>query len=159
MFSDEWSLEREGVKLARAHRYPRQHFSRIALPDGTIWILHPERWGLVQAEEEGVPFARATRVTWSGRRWEIAGVGFSHDLLSHSLLRRRWSLEVGNEPVVDIRGTPFSYNRLDVEAVIPVPLVAVLLAWHVICRAWEASATYQLLPQTGRRPGAVTDPG
>jgi hypothetical protein len=155
-----WRMTRGEATLATARRYPRQHFSRIALADGTIWILHPERWGVVQAVEDEAPFARATRNTWSGRHWEVGGVGFSYELRPRSLLFRRWSLHVGNEPVVNLRGRFFSYNRMQVEVVVPVPLVAVLLSWHVIVRSWEAAASSQLVLHTGRtQPGPVADPG
>ncbi len=150
LFSDVWTLQRGNALLATARRYPRQHLSRVALPDGTLWVLQPERWGVVQAVEDEVPFARATRTNWSGRRWEVGGVGFAYELRTRSFFLRRWSLELGNEPVVHLRGRLLSYNRLRVDAALPVPLVAVLLSWHVIARSWEAAASSPVLLQTGQ---------
>lgn len=157
LFSDVWTFRVEDQVRASAVRHPRRHYSEVSLLDGTVWILQPEAWGVVQALEDDVPFARATRQGWSGRQWELGGVGFSYLLRNRSLVRRRWSVDLGNEPISRLSGRPFSYNRLRVETDIPLPLVVILLAWHVVCRSWEASAHPHLLIPA-RRPGAVVDP-
>lgn len=152
LFSNAWRVLRDGETLAVARRYPRQHRSVVVLADQTLWSLEPERWGVVQAVEDEVPFAHATRQSWTGRRWEVGGVGFSYELRPTSLLRR-WALLQGGEPLVHLKGGLLTYNRVLAEVILPVPLVAVLLAWHVMARSWEAAAAPgRLLPTTSRGP-------
>jgi hypothetical protein len=74
---------------------------------------------------------------------------------------RRWSIQVGGSKTADIKGSLVSYNRVDVRASIGLPLSALLLAWHVIARPWEAAAEPRgLVPvrvtraQTARRAPA-----
>ncbi len=47
---------------------------------------------------------------------------------------------VGGSSVAELSGSFVSYNRVRVESNIGVPLIAVLLGWHVIARPWEAAA-------------------
>ncbi|MCP4224779.1 MAG: hypothetical protein GY773_15695, partial [Actinomycetia bacterium] len=76
LFSNEWQLIQHGEVLAKAIRRPRNHYTRVTLADGTHWTLVPDGWGIVRAVEDDVPFARATRDSYWGNRWEISGLGF-----------------------------------------------------------------------------------
>lgn len=145
LLSNAWRMTRGEATLAVARRYPGLHLSRVALSDGTIWTLEPEGWGVVRALEEEVPFAHATRISWSGRRWEVGGVGFSYRLRSTSIVLRRWVITEDEELLVRLRGGLLTYNRVRAEVIHPIPIVALLLAWHVMARPWEAAAAPRLL--------------
>ena len=140
LFSNEWQLIQHGEVLARAIRRPRNCITRVTLKDGTRWSLQPDGWGVVRAIEHDQPFARATRDSFWGNRWEVSGLGFSYMLRHDGHTPRRWQLTVGQEPAAWLRGSAVNYNRVRIEAPISVPMAAALLSWHVIARPWEAVA-------------------
>jgi hypothetical protein len=53
---------------------------------------------------------------------------------------RHWTIRVGNEPVGRLFGGLLSYNRLTVEADVGIQVLALVMAWHVLARPWEAAA-------------------
>ena len=53
---------------------------------------------------------------------------------------RAWTISLGGSPIADFRGSLVSYNHVRGNSLIAVPMSAVLLAWHVIARPWEAAA-------------------
>ena len=110
----------------------------------------------VSAVDEGqTEVARITRTSWWGRRWEISAQQFSYELISHPR-PRRWAFAVGGAPVAELSGSLLSYNRVTVESNIGVPLIAVLLGWHVIARPWEAAAEPRGLVPAQRAPQSMT---
>jgi hypothetical protein len=124
------------------------------LADGTVWSLTPAGWGIVRAMHGTEEVARITRRSWWGRRWSIESVGFAVDLESRAL-PRRWAMTVGGQPIAEIAGSLFSYNRVSLDATLNVPVSAVVLAWQVIARPWEQAAhPVQLVPAQVR--GATT---
>jgi hypothetical protein len=140
LFSNEWQLIQRGEVLAKAIRRPRNGITRVTLNDGTRWSLQPDGWGVVRAVENEVPFARATRDSFWGNRWEISGLGFAYVLRHDGRVPRRWKLTVGQEPAAWLRGSPVNYNRVRIDAPVSVPMAAALLSWHVVARPWEAVA-------------------
>lgn len=140
LFSNEWQLIQNGEVLAKAIRRPRNGITRVTLKDGTRWSLQPDGWGIVRAVEDDQPFARATRDSFWGNRWEVSGLGFSYMLRHDGRTPRRWQLTVGQEPAAWLRGSAVNYNRVRIDAPISVPMAAALLSWHVIARPWEAVA-------------------
>lgn len=140
LFSNEWQLIQRGEVMAKAVRRPRNCITRVTLRDGARWELQPDGWGVVRAIEDGAPFARATRDSFWGNRWEISGLGFSYLLRHDGHVPRRWELTVGQEPAAWLRGSAVNYNRVRIDAPISVPTAAALLSWHVIARPWEAVA-------------------
>lgn len=140
MFSNEWQLVQGGEVLAKAIRRPRNCYTRVTLSDGTRWTLQPDGWGLVRAVEDDVPFARATRESFWGNRWEVSGLGFGYLLQHDGHIPRRWHLAVGREPAAWLRGSAINYNRVRINAPVSLPMAAALLSWHVIARPWEAVA-------------------
>lgn len=140
LFSNEWQLVQRGEVLAKAIRRPRNCYTRVTLSDGTRWTLQPDGWGVVRAVEDDVPFARAVRDSFWGNRWEVSGLGFGYQLRHDGRIPRRWQLAVGTEPAAWLRGSAINYNRVRIDAPISVPMAAVLLAWHVVARPWEAVA-------------------
>ena len=140
LFSNQWQLVQRGEVLAKAIRKPRHCYTNVTLVDGTRWTLQPDGWGVVRAVENDVPFARATRDSFWGNRWEISGLGFSYLLKHDGRLPRHWHLAVGTEPAAWLTGSPINYNRVRINAPISVPMAAALLSWHVVARPWEAVA-------------------
>ncbi len=139
-FSNEWWLVQHGEDLAQIRRHGRLYVSDIRLADGTEWLLEPFGAGIVRAvERDGSEFARVVRRSWTGRRWDLTSQQFGYELVSDPR-PRRWYISIGGAPAAEISGSLVSYNAVDVTASIGVPLVAVLLAWHVIARPWEAAA-------------------
>ena len=156
LFSNEWQLVQHGEVLARAIRRPRNSYTRVTLKDGTRWTLQPDGWGVVRAVEKDVPFARATRESFWGNRWEISGLGFTYRLKHDGPVPRRWALEVGSEPAAWLRGSTVNYNRVRFKAPSSIPISAGLLAWHVVARPWEAAAfAPELLTGNGRKTTAA----
>ncbi len=156
LFSNQWQLVQYGEVLANAIRRPRNAYTRVTLKDGTRWTLQPDGWGTVRAVEDDVPFARATRDSFWGNRWEISGVGYTYRLVHDGRIPRRWALEVGSEPAAWLRGSVVNYNRVRFNAPISIPVSAGLLAWHVVARPWEAVAfAPELLTGDGRRTAAA----
>ncbi|MCB2224786.1 MAG: hypothetical protein KQH83_11520 [Actinobacteria bacterium] len=138
-FSNRWELWSEGERLATLTRHPRHHTSEAVLADGTALLLRPEGWGAVAALSDGKETARVTRRSWWGRRWEITSPLFGYDLTSDPL-PRRWTIRVGDVPIARLAGGMLSYNRLAVHADLAVQVPALVLAWHVLARPWEAAA-------------------
>ena len=139
-FSNAWDvLDDTEERLARLVRHPRDHSASAVLRDGTRWRLVPDGFGVVRLLEEGSELGRIVRRSWWGRRWEVVSPTWGYELVSDPL-PRRWHLRVGHEPIARLAGSPISYNRLTVETDLVVPLQAVVLAWHVIARPWEAAA-------------------
>lgn len=137
--STEWKLLAGGQELAKLRRFPRRHLSSVQLLDGTVWTLAPDSWGVVVAREGAEEVARITRQSWWGRRWAIESVGFAVNLVSRPR-PRRWSFTVGDQPIAEIAGSLFSYNKVSIDAELNVPVSAVVLAWQVIARPWEQAA-------------------
>lgn len=145
-FSNRWNLTHDGERVATLRRRPSDHTSSAELADGTVLDLRPEAWGTIVLNAFGEPFSRIERQSWWGRRWEISGLGFSCALTSDPR-PRRWSLRFGNEPIGRLTGGFWSYNRLDVDTDVSVPVHALVLAWHVLARPWEqAAAPRSLVP-------------
>ena len=156
LFSNEWQLVQHGEVLASVIRRPRNAYTRVTLKDGTRWTLQPDGWGVVRAVEDDVPFARGTRESFWGNRWEISGLGFSYLLTHDGPVPRRWALKVGSEPAAWLRGSAVNYNRVRFNAPISIPVSAGLLAWHVIARPWEAVAfAPELITGNGRKATVV----
>lgn len=139
-FSNRWRLMRGGDEVCRLERLGRIYTSIVTFPDGTKWMLDPHGNGVVRAiDREGKEFARVVRRSWLGRRWDLLSQGWNYELASHPR-PRSWAIEIGGAPAAEIRGSLVSYNRVNVNAMIGVPVAAVLLGWHVIARPWEAIA-------------------
>lgn len=159
LFSNEWMLSQRGETLAAVKRLPRHHSSGVRLADGTRWILQPDGWGVVRAIEAGAPIAKAVRETMLPRRWELSGVGFSYVLTPEGPWPRHWAVRLGEEPVMHLRGASLTYNRVKISAQVGVPMAAVLLAWHVIARPWEAAAfAPRIVAGDGRVEPSVSPP-
>ncbi len=140
LFSRTWELGQNDRLIASAHRSVWRRTSEISLPDGRQWLIKPAGWGVVELVEGEVPLARAERRNWLGRIWDLTGESFGYELRARSMTLRRWSIELGGGAIATLVGGVASFNRLRVDAGLPVPLEAVMLSWHVIVRAWEASA-------------------
>lgn len=139
-FSNEWRVHNAGKVIAVARRHPRLHTSSVEFESGARSLLTPTSRSTVSAvDEREVEVARITRTSWWGRHWQITAQHFSYDLVSHPR-PRRWMFAVGGSSVAELSGSFVSYNRVRVESNIGVPLIAVLLGWHVIARPWEAAA-------------------
>ena len=140
-FSPSWQLtDSHGTLLAEMRRYPRLHVSTVRWEDGTAWILEPDGWGVVKAlDTERNEMGRVTRLSWMGRRWQLTAPQWSYDLISDPI-PRRWHMAVGGATVAGISGSLVSYNTVTIDTVISVPATAVILAWQVIARPWEAAA-------------------
>ena len=139
-FSNRWRLVRDGAEVCRLQRLGRIYTSVVTMPNGARWVLDPHGNGVVRAlDSEGLEFARVVRRSWLGRRWDLLSPGWNFELASRPR-PRSWAIEIGGAPAAEIHGSLVSYNRVDVNAMIGVPLAAVLLSWHVIARPWEAIA-------------------
>ena len=139
MFSNRWTLSHGSDPLAEVQRDPRHHTSHGVLADGTRIDLAPDGWGSVALMANGAPLGQIDRRSWWGRRWEISSAGFACDLTSDPM-PRRWKFRIGGEPIGSLAGTMWSYNRLAVHTDISTPVHALVLAWHVLARPWEAAA-------------------
>jgi hypothetical protein len=148
ILSNDWELVGQDGVVARLRRIPSTHTSLVSLSDGRRLDLQPAGWGTVVAIGDAEQ-ARIERQSWWGRRWEVTGVGFGYELTSDPM-PRRWTLRIGGHPVGRLAGTIWSYNRIVVQNDVAVPVHAVILAWHVIARPWEAAAAPRVL-----RPRAV----
>lgn len=148
LFSNDWELVGENETIARMRRIASTHTSLVWLADGRRLELEPAGWGTVLAKGDAEN-ARITRQSWWGRRWEVTGTSFGYELTSDPT-PRRWTIRVGGHPVGRLAGTLWSYNRLDVQTDVAVPVHAVILAWHVIARPWEAAAAPRALRPVAR---------
>ena len=155
--SNRWRLYANDTELATLRRLGRLHISRIYLSTGEEAALAPdERSAVVALDTEGNELARITRTSWFGRRWEVTSKRWAYELVSDPR-PRRWHITVGGTSVAQITGSLVSYNRVDIEAPLGVPLLVVALAWHVIARPWEAAAEPGgLVPARQRRPQSMT---
>ena len=156
-FDNRWELRQGDQRLARLQRLGRLYVSRVELPDGCQWMLEPHGTGVVRAvDADGTEIGRVERLSWLGRRWNLVSQTFNYELDSHPR-PRAWAITIGGATLAEIRGSLVSYNKVDVNAMIGVPMVAVLLAWQVIARPWEAAAEPRgLVPAA--RPIAASDP-
>lgn len=143
LFSNVWVMTSADGVLARLRRIPSTHTSLVTLADGTALEVEPEGWGTVVIAGD-TQSARIVRESWWGRRWSVTGLGFAYDLTSDPM-PRRWSLRIGGHPVAHLAGTPWSYNRMMVHADVGIPVHALILSWHVLCRPWEAAAAPRTL--------------
>ncbi len=149
IFSNRWRLLQGEMVLAELTRFPTRHISVMSLPDGSEQELRPDGWGTVVARQNGTELGRITRASWWGRTWEVATPGFACALTCDPR-PRHWSLRFGSEPFASLNGTLFSYNRLQVDTAVAVPISALALVWHVLARSWElAAAPGQLIPAGG----------
>jgi len=139
LLSNRWRLVQGRQVLAELQRVPTRHISLLRLPDRTLIELRPSGWGTVIAYRGAEEVGRVARRTWWGRHWELSGPGFAC-ALSSDPLPRHWSLRYGNEPVGHLRGGWLTYNRLDVQTHVAIPVASLALAWHVLARPWEAAA-------------------
>ena len=151
-FSNRWVvLADDGTPLAMARRHGRIHVSTVELATGERFFLEPHGNGFVRARDDHGEVARITRTSWWGRHWEMSSQDFAFELLSHPV-PRRWHLMLGSMSMATISGSPVSYNGVKVHAEIAVPTLAVLMAWHVIARPWEAAAEPRaLIPVAARK--------
>lgn len=151
-FSNVWHLNDDIGVVATVKRHGKMHVSTVRLADGTGWILEPAGWGTVAALDGPDEVARITRQSTFGRRWSIEGFGFAYQLVSDPR-PRSWRLEIGSSPLAQFRGSFLSYNNLTVDTGLSVPVAAILLAWHVVARPWEAAAAPKgLVPQAVQPP-------
>jgi hypothetical protein len=153
--SNRWRILGNDGEMATLHRLGRIHISRIYLPNGEEAVLAPEeRSAVVALDTEGEELARITRTSWFGRRWEVTSKRWAYELISDPR-PRRWQIAVGGTSVAQITGSLVSYNRVDIDAPLGVPLLAVALAWHVIARPWEAAAAPSTLVATSPSGGST----
>jgi hypothetical protein len=138
-FSNQWQVLARDELQATLKRDPSRHTSSGRLADGSVIELAPDGWGTVVATVGGDERGRIVRTSWWGRSWDLTADGFACELRSDPL-PRRWSIRVGSEPVGRMAGGAFSYNHLDVHTDIGVPLVGLILFWHVLARPWEQAA-------------------
>ncbi len=139
-FSNRWVLTQAGKTLAKLERMGRIYVSTADLGEAGRLLIEPCGQGTVHAVDASKEeIARIERQSWLGRRWEISGLGFTYELLSDPR-PRRWHLGVSNAPITEIAGSLTSYNRVSIRSGLAIPIPAILLAWHVIARPWEAAA-------------------
>jgi hypothetical protein len=140
LFSSRWQLVEGDDTVAELQRSGRLHISRIKVPNGEEAVLTPHEQSVVVAlDNDGNELARITRRSWLGRRWDIESKRWAYELISHPR-PRRWHVAVGGTSVAQIEGSLVSYNRVNIEAPLGVPILVVALGWHVIARPWEAAA-------------------
>ncbi len=144
VFSNRWTLAQGSNSLANLRRDPSRHTSSGRFEEGPRFQLTPSGWGTVLMETDELPLGRIDRRSWWGRRWEIGGTGFACELTSDPM-PRRWTLRIGGEPIGRLKGNPLSYNKLAVHTDVSVPVHALVLAWHVLARPWEAAAAPRAL--------------
>jgi hypothetical protein len=136
-----WELRKDGGLIAVGRRYVWRRTSEIELNDGRHWLIEPNGWGIVELTEGDEALARGERLNWLGRAWELTGESFGYELQAKSMALRRWSVQLAGAQVAHLDGGIASFNRLHIDAHLPIPLEAVMLSWHIIVRAWEAAAS------------------
>jgi hypothetical protein len=156
-FSNRWTLHHHDHVLAEVKRIARTYVSVVDMGEHGRLTLEPSGRGMVHAlDQDDKEIGRITRQSWLGRRWELDGMGFTYELISDPR-PRRWHLAVANAPVTYLAGSMFSYNHVRVHSPMTVPVPAVLLAWHVIARPWEAAnEPRHLVPASVGVPRQVT---
>ncbi len=138
--SSRWRLTDGDSEVAQLRRLGRLHISKVLLPNGEEAVLTPHEQSVVLAlDSEGGELARITRTSWFGRSWDITSKRWAYELKSDPR-PRRWQIMVGGTSVAQISGSLVSYNKVNVEAPLGVPILVVALAWHVVARPWEAAA-------------------
>lgn len=138
--SSRWRLVDKDDEIAQLRRLGKLHISRLYLPNGEEAVLTPHEQSVVLAvDTDGGELARITRTSWWGRSWDITSKRWAYELKSDPR-PRRWQVMVGGTSVAQISGSLVSYNKVDVEAPLAVPILVIALAWHVIARPWEAAA-------------------
>ena len=116
-------------------------YPTITLPDRSRWVIEPSGQSTVRLmDTPETELARIVRRSWWGRRWEVTGGGFACELVSHPR-PRKWQFQIGGSSIAELWGSPISYNHVNVNALLALPLPALLLGWHVIARPWEAAAS------------------
>lgn len=135
--STAWTLFREGQLVCVGRRADLRHPHRIEFQDGRVWEIERLTFDTLALVEDGTQLAVATRTDPRGR-WQIAGKTFSFDLKPDSIIRHRWSLIVGGQPVATLRGGLLTFNRIAIDTSLPVPLEGLWLAWAVMVHAWRA---------------------
>jgi hypothetical protein len=138
--SSHWRLIHNDEEVATLRRIGRLHISRIYLPDGDEAVLTPHEHSVVVAlDKGGTELGRITRTSWFGRRWEIVSQRWAYELVSDPR-PRRWHFTLGGTSVGRISGSLVSYNKVNIDAPLGIPILVVALAWHSIARPWEAAA-------------------
>ena len=140
LFSRTWTLVQGDAILAKAHRTVWRRTSKVVITDGPTWEITPAGWGKLDVADGDEVLARAERQGWLGHSWEITSPRFGYFLTARSMALRRWTIDLGDHPVVTLQGGKLSFNRLEVEAGAGVPLEVIMVSWHIIVRAWEAAA-------------------
>jgi|SRR3990170_488821 hypothetical protein len=141
LFSRAWELHKDGALIAAGRRYVWRRTSEVELIDGRHWLISPGGWGIVELTEGDEMLARGERQSWLGRAWDLTGESFGYQLRARSMTLRKWSIELGGGEVARLDGGVASFNRLRIEAHLPIPLEVVMLSWHIVVRAWEAAAS------------------
>jgi hypothetical protein len=140
LFSSRWRLVQDDRVIAELRRLGRIYVSTADLGPAGRLVLEPAGQGTVCAvDERDEEVARIVRTSWLGRRFEISGLGYRYELVSDPR-PRRWHIEIAHAPVTEITGSLVSYNNVRVRSSLAIPVPAVLLAWHVVARPWEAAA-------------------
>jgi len=153
LFSSRWQLVQHGRVVADLRRFGRVYVSTADLGPAGRLVIEPAGHGTVRAvSEDGTEIARIVRTSWLGRRFEISGLGYGYELVSHPR-PRRWRIEIAHAPVAELAGSLVSYNHVKVTSSLAVPVPVILLAWHVVARPWEAAAEprYLIPAEAGRR--------
>jgi hypothetical protein len=158
-FSSLWTLSTDAGRIAEVQRLGRIYASRARIADGREWLIEPCGAGEVHVlDADAGEVARITRRSWLGRRWDITASSFMYELTSRPA-PRHWHIGVGGAPVAELHGSLTSYNRVDIDAQLSLPVETVLLAWHVVARPWEAAAAPRgLVPVPARPPEARLSP-
>ncbi|MGZ8785814.1 MAG: hypothetical protein ACXW1Y_09670 [Acidimicrobiia bacterium] len=141
LFSRTWELRKAGSLIAVGRRHVWQRRSEVALIDGRRWLISPTGWGVGALTEWDEVLARGERQNWLGRAWGLNGESFGYELRARSMTLRKWSIDLGGGEIARLDGGVASFNRMRIEADLPLPLEAVMLSWHIIVRAWEAAAS------------------
>ena len=154
LFSSRWRLVQNDRVIAELRRLGRIYVTTADLGPAGRLIMEPAGQGTVRAiDERDEEVARIVRTSWLGRRFEITGLGYGYELVSDPR-PRRWHIEIAHAPVTEITGALVSYNNVRVRSSLAMPVPAVLLAWHVVARPWEAAAEPRgLIPATHMRAG------
>ncbi len=137
LFSPVWTLSRQGEVLCTGRRSDLRHPHTVRFSDGRTWTIERRSFDLVQVVENNTVLASATRLDVRGA-WEISSQTFAFELRPRSFLRHRWDLIVGGQPIATLRGGLLTFNRMAVDATLPVPLEGLWLAWTVAVHTWRA---------------------
>lgn len=140
LFSRSWTIRQGETTVATAHRSVWHRTSTVKLPGGPEWEIVPAGWGRLEVRSGDDVLATAERLNWLGRRWTIDSQRFGYMLSARSMFMRRWTIDLGDHPVGNLRGGAFSFNRIEIEAGSGIPLEVIMVSWHVIVRAWEAAS-------------------